>query len=73
MAQRKPYNPNTKYGRRKLRDQAQYNYDNGTPEYRSDIDNIKTVVWAVILVICAIIFIIIWNLDSPEAAIKWLK
>lgn len=27
MAQRKPYNPNTRYGRKKLRDQAAYNYE----------------------------------------------
>lgn len=73
MAQRKPYNPNTKYGRRKLRDQAQYNYDNGTPEYRNDIDNMKNIVWLVVLVVCALIFILIWNIAGPEAALKWLK
>lgn len=73
MSQRKPYNPNTQYGRRKLREQAQYNYDNGTPEYRNDIDNIKNVVWLVVIGICVIIFIIIYNVSGPEAAIDWLK
>jgi len=31
MAQRKPYNPNTKYGRKKLREQSFENYENLTP------------------------------------------
>ncbi|POY40526.1 hypothetical protein C3L50_03220 [Flavobacterium alvei] len=49
------YNPNTKYGRKKAREQALRNYENGTPEYRKEQDNIK--VWAmVILIIGVVIF-----------------
>jgi hypothetical protein len=49
------YNPNTKYGRKKAREQAMRNYENGTPEYRAEQDNIK--VWAmVILIIGVVIF-----------------
>lgn len=38
MVQRKPYNPYTKYGRRKLREQARYNYESGSQEYKDDVD-----------------------------------
>jgi hypothetical protein len=52
------YNPNTKYGRRKAREQAQRNYENGSDEYRNDIDNIKIVVWLIVIVIAILFFII---------------
>jgi hypothetical protein len=58
IPQYKAYNLNTKYGRRKAREQALRNYENGTPEYRQEIDNIKTVVWLIIIVIVIIGFII---------------
>nr|WP_315221657.1 hypothetical protein [uncultured Flavobacterium sp.] len=54
----KAYNPNTKYGRKKAREQAQRNYENGSDEYRNDIDNIKIVVWSIIIVIAIFFFII---------------
>ena len=54
----KPYNPNTKYGRRKGREQAQRNYENGSDEYRNEIDNIKIVVWLIIIVVAILFFII---------------
>jgi len=56
--QYKAYNLNTKYGRRKAREQALRIYENGTPEYRREIDNIKSVVWLIIIVIVIIGFII---------------
>ncbi|RKR08815.1 hypothetical protein C8C83_0406 [Flavobacterium sp. 90] len=52
------YNPNTKYGRRKAREQAQRNYENGTDEYRNEIDNIKFVIWLIIILIAVFIFFI---------------
>lgn len=67
------YNLNTKYGRRKARDQAKYNYDNGTPEYRESIDEIGCVTWGIILFFCAVVFMLIWAVSGPEAAIRWLK
>lgn len=54
----KAYNPNTKHGRRKAREQAQRNYENGNEEYRNDIDNIKMVIWLIIIVIAILFFII---------------
>lgn len=54
----KSYNPNTKYGRRKAREQAQRNYENGNDEYRNEIDNITIVLWSIIIVITILFFII---------------
>lgn len=54
----KTYNLNTKYGRRKAREQAMRNCENGTPEYRNEIDNIKTVVWVIIILIAIVGFVI---------------
>jgi hypothetical protein len=54
----KAYNPNTKYGRKKALEQAQRNYANGTDEYRNDSDNIKLVLWLIVIVIAIIFFII---------------
>lgn len=60
----KEYNPNTKYGRRKTREQAQLNYKNGTDEYRKDSDNIKLVLWLIVIVIAILFFIIKSKLKS---------
>ena len=54
----KQYNLNTKYGRRKAREQAARNYQNGTPEYKRQIDNMRIVAYiiiAIILVICYLV------------------
>jgi len=67
------YNLDTKYGRKMANKQAQYNYDHGSEEYRNSIDNIGCVTWAVIISICALIFIIIWMVNGPDAALKWIK
>jgi uncharacterized membrane protein YvbJ len=67
------YNLNTKYGRKKAREQAHYNYTNGTPEYRDEIDKIKGCVWAVIIV-GMILFGILIYLTKGDAGLKiWLK
>ena len=42
MAQRKPYNPNTKYGRRKLREQAQQYHKTLPQEQEQSFDNTQT-------------------------------
>jgi hypothetical protein len=51
MAQRKPYNPNTQYGRRKLREQADINYSKMTPSERSSHDFWVFVISLVILIL----------------------
>jgi hypothetical protein len=54
----KQYNLNSKYGRRKAREQAQRNYDNGTTEYKREIDSIRFVVWLIIGGIALLIYLI---------------
>lgn len=73
MLQRKPYNYNTQYGRRKLREQADYKYHTGSPEYRKEIDEIGFGVWAVVIIVILIVVIIISMVSGPEAAIKWMS
>lgn len=73
MPEYKPYNPNTKYGRRKAREQARKNYENGTPEYRESIDEIGCVVWAVIIAVIIIIFFLIAYFKGADAAVDWAK
>lgn len=56
-----------------MREQAEYNYRTGTPEYRKDIDEIGCVVWGVIIGICAIIFILIAITKGSDSAVNWIK
>ena len=62
----KQYNLNTKYGRRKAREQALSNYENGTPEYRRDIDNMRIIAWVIIGVIAIIFFLIKISLSGKH-------
>lgn len=54
----KKYNLNTKYGRKKAREQAASNYENGTEEYKREIDNIGAFVWIIVIIIGAVIALI---------------
>jgi hypothetical protein len=73
MRQYKEYNPNTKYGRRKMREQAYNNIANYTPEEKEEYNKIKfglgLAFFAIFIIICILIFFI----AGPEALIKWLK
>ena len=70
MAQKKPYNPNTAYGRRKLREQAAQNYSNMTPQQQKDYDSTK--LW-VILVLIIIVGGLILLIGGSGALTKWLS
>jgi hypothetical protein len=52
----KNYNLNSKYGRRKAREQAARNYQNGSQEYRDGVDSAKA--WFVIIALI-IAFVIV--------------
>lgn len=67
------YNPDTKYGRRKARAQAQHNYDTGTPEHRNDMDRIGCCIWAVIMVIVVIFGCLIYLAKGAAGLESWLK
>lgn len=64
MAQRKPYNPNTKYGRKKAREQAERNYQNAPPEERAKRDQLGCIVLFVILAIVFLIFALSGNIGG---------
>jgi hypothetical protein len=68
--QRKPYNPNTKYGRRKLREQAQQTYENLSPEGKREWNAMGCIIAIIIIVVVGGI---IWLLAGPQAALKWLS
>jgi hypothetical protein len=70
MPQRKPYNINTKYGRKKLREQSAQNYANMTPEERSSHDQMGCVL---VLIIFAIVCGIVLLFSGPEGLLKYLS
>lgn len=67
MAQRKPYNPNTKYGRRKRREQADKYYDNLSPAEKSNFDTAKFII---LFVITAIMLTISYVCSGQDAIPK---
>lgn len=69
MAQRKPYNPNTAYGRRKLREEAQKYYDNLPPEEKANWDATKFIILLVIVIIVVVIMI---ATGDTKSGMKWL-
>jgi len=73
MGQYRQYNPNTKYGRRKMREQAYNNIANYTPEEKKEYNKISIGLGFALFVICIIISILIFIISGPEALIKWLK
>jgi len=73
MPSRKPYNPYTKYGRKKLRAQAAFNYQNATPEGKKELDNIGCIVKLVITVIIILFGVLIFLTKGEDAFFKWLK
>lgn len=56
IPENKYYNQNTKYGRKKAREQAMRNYQNGSSKYRAEQDNIKFWVTIIILIFGAIFY-----------------
>jgi hypothetical protein len=74
MPQRKPYNPNTAYGRRKLREEAQRNYENMTPEQKAEVDTYKTgcmLIYIVVVIVAVIIYVAITG--DTKGALRWLS
>lgn len=70
MGQKKPYNPNTAYGRRKLREQAAQNYANMTPQQQQKHDTTKF--W-VTLIILIVVGGLIFLTGGSGALTKWLS
>ena len=70
MAQRKPYNPNTKYGRKKLREQAAQNYANMTSSEKADHNALGVVITLILIVFfggC------VYLTSGSDGLMKWLS
>lgn len=72
LALNRQYNLNTPYGRRMARNQAAYNYANGSQEYRADVDRMKFWAGLILVGLLLLIFIVIALLKGSGAAIKAL-
>lgn len=70
MAQRKPYNPNTKYGRRKLREQAQEEFSK-LPQHEQD--STRMLGCFIGLLLALVIGGCLYITKGPAAALKWLS
>lgn len=64
MGQKKPYNPNTAYGRRKLREQSQKYYDELPQDKKNEHDLLKIVI---VIIICIVMFLLLGAKDF----LKW--
>lgn len=69
MAQRKPYNPNTKYGRRKLNQAHHQRVQNMTHEERDDLNKRTAGCFIVALIVGGLIVFLIFGFDG---LISWL-
>ncbi|KGE14632.1 hypothetical protein DI53_1661 [Sphingobacterium deserti] len=69
MAQRKPYNPNTKYGRRNLNEAHYQRMAEKTPEERAEIHNCAGVMFLLITLIGGLI---VFALFGGEGLLRWL-
>jgi hypothetical protein len=67
------YNPHTKYGRKKAREQAYNNISNYTQEEKNEFNKTKLGCNFVIFIVCIIVCILILVISGPEALIRWLK
>jgi hypothetical protein len=65
----KQYNPNTKYGRKKLREQAAQNYANMSPEEREKHDSMGCLI--TMLIIAVVVFFILAAGGSASEITKW--
>lgn len=70
MTQRKPYNPNTAYGRKKLREQSKRYYDELPQDEKDDFDLMKIFI---ILAIVIVAFLIGYFTNNMKGALKWLS
>jgi hypothetical protein len=72
MPQRRPPNPNTKYGRKKMREQAAYNISQYTPAQKADYNSNQVVAFFVIIAVLGIIFFIAYQTGHEKEAMNWM-
>ena len=69
MSHRKPYNPNTRYGRTKLREQAAEMFAHKTSDRVRNRDNLGCLVLFIIVIVMSVLFFLI---SIQQAALNWL-
>lgn len=70
MPQRKPYNPNSNYGRKKLREQAAEEFEKLTPAQKADRQAKGVLIFIIIL---AVVFLLFWLTGNPQGFVKWMS
>jgi hypothetical protein len=73
MSEHRQYNPYTKYGRRKAREQAYRNIQNYTPEEKTEYNKISCGCQVAILIAFIVVCILIGVIAGPEALLNWLR
>lgn len=68
--QKKPYNPNTTYGRRKLREQSQEYYNNLPDDKKENFDNVKFII---VVIIIGIVLLYVFLTGDTKSASKWIS
>lgn len=68
--QRKPYNPNTKYGRRKLREERAEYRASLSPGERKEYDAQQVVIYILII---AVICVVLYLIGGERAVTKWFQ
>jgi len=66
---KKPANPNTAYGRKRIREEHQQWRNNATPEERANDDATGVIIWVVVVSICLLIAFLVGGTDG---ALRWL-
>ena len=70
MAQRKTYNPNTAYKFRKLKEQAQINYQDLTPKQKTELD-VLDLDCLLIMIIIVLLYVAITG--DWKGALWWMS
>jgi hypothetical protein len=70
MTQRKPYNPNSKYGRKKLREQVYQSYSNMNAEQKANHNQLE---WIITIIILIVVGGVIFLFGGSDALFNWAK
>lgn len=71
MGYRRPPNPNTKYGRKRMRQDFQHRYNNEmTPEERRANDNGSALIG---LIIIAVVLLIVFLFSGADGVVRYLS
>lgn len=73
MASKRPPNPNTAYGRKRMREEYPQNLARMTPEERQQHDSDKTTVTAILWGFAIVSCLIAFAVSGGDGLLKWMK